>query len=351
MRIGTFVKTTLSAWKGRDCCFIGVRGGGISCPYYGDPSLASGEGREIDQREILDYIRSRRDTLDGVVIGGGEPFCDAGLYPFLKELRKTKRRICLMTYGACPDEIDDIAGAMMADRVVLFVPAIDPEKIRKAENLDPALLMRSIEVMKGLDCEIVFSTVAVPGAIDGAEIAAISKATGGCGTLEIRQFRPDACTDPAYAGLRPYSKGEAAALSASAKRYTKRVTLEGFRSGQEVPGHRPLGGLKGERAPVHEQLRATRGPLHRGNQRLLGGHHPHRQAAFCLPNLRRDVVDGADRPDDQHRQVRVDVLRVVLLVEAGDDDGGVVPAARCGLRPDPPPAEHDAAGILLEEGR
>ena len=85
--IGRFVKTTLADWKGRDCCRIEFRGYDVRYPYLGGSDIYDREGPCIDPDEILSYIRERGQTLDGIVLGGGEPLAHEGLYGFLKELR------------------------------------------------------------------------------------------------------------------------------------------------------------------------------------------------------------------------------------------------------------------------
>ena len=112
--IGRFVKTTLADWKGRDCCRIEFRGYDVRYPYLGGSDIYDREGPCIDPDEILSYIRERGQTLDGIVLGGGEPLAHEGLYGFLKELRRTKRPIMLETQGMRPDVLDDLAGASIS---------------------------------------------------------------------------------------------------------------------------------------------------------------------------------------------------------------------------------------------
>lgn len=230
MRIGAFTRTTLSEWRGMDCCWIGVRGSDVSCPYWGHAELSAADGPEVDPEEILSYISERGKTLDGIVVGGGEPLASRDLYPFLKELRRSKRPVALQTYGTRPDELDDIAGAMMVDRVELFVPTLDPERLAKAEpgaSIDT--LLRTIEVMRNLDADVAYTTVAVPGILDGIGAEAIAKAVADSGPITIMAFDPSRCRSPELAKVRPYSRAEAAEIKDAARRRAKHVSLAGFR--------------------------------------------------------------------------------------------------------------------------
>lgn len=229
--IGRFVKTTSSDWNGRDCCRLEFRRYDIRCPYLDGSDLYEADGPGIDPDMIISYIGERGPTLDGIVLGGGEPLADGGLYPLLKSLRKSKRPIMLETQGMRPDILDDLAGAMMFDMVRLYVPAHpDSAVFSKATGGygDPELMRRSMEVVNGLDIEREFFVYAVPGIVDGAEIERIAKEAEGKTGLTISQFDPRLATDPVYRNMRPYSRAEGSALSAVAKRYTKRVALKGF---------------------------------------------------------------------------------------------------------------------------
>ncbi len=226
--ISRFVKTTSSDWNGRDCCRLEFSGYDVVYPYLSGPGPDS-PGIEPD--EVFSYIRERGPTLDGIVLGGGEPLADGDLYSLLRELRKYRRPVMLETQGMRPDALDDLAGAMMFDMVRLYVPAHpDSAVFGKATGGrgDPELMKRSMAILNGLDVDREFCVCAVPGIVDGAEIEKIAKEVRGKTGLTISQFDPRLASDPAYRNVRPYSRTEGTALSAAAKRYTKRVALRGF---------------------------------------------------------------------------------------------------------------------------
>lgn len=228
--IGQFVRTTTAAWPGRDCCFIGFMGTDVRCPYL-PPDYWEEGGDEVPAEEILSYVRERGSTLDGIVLGGGEPLRDKNLYPLLKELRKRKRPIMLETQGMRPDALDDLAGAMMFDRVRLYVPACPGSPgLERATGgtCDPDLLRRSMDIVNRLDVPHEFVTYAVPGIVDAKEAEEIARSAEGKTEVVLAQFVPEKASDPGYRKKRPYSRSEASALSAAAKRYSRKVSIRGF---------------------------------------------------------------------------------------------------------------------------
>ncbi len=231
MPVGRFVRTTLADWKGRDCCRLEFRGYDVRCPFLGGSELYEIDGPVVDSQEIFDYVKSRKDNLEGIVLGGGEPLADPGLYPFLKELRRYKVPVLLETWGMRPDELDDLAGAMMFDEVRLYVPAApDSPKLSKATGgtADPSKLKRSVEILNGLDVPHGMWTWAVPGISGPEELSEIARLTGPKTTLTLSQFNPEKAAFPEYRKVRPYSRSEVSAMVASAKRYSKHVSLAGF---------------------------------------------------------------------------------------------------------------------------
>lgn len=113
--IGRFTGTDTLCWDGRDCCRIDIRGTDVRSPYYGDPSLWDEDGPSVPVETVSEYIGSRK-TLEGAVFAG-EPLRDGSLLPLLKAVRGVPVRI--ETSGTRPAELDDIAGALMADSVVV----------------------------------------------------------------------------------------------------------------------------------------------------------------------------------------------------------------------------------------
>ncbi|MDD4222725.1 MAG: radical SAM protein [Candidatus Methanomethylophilus sp.] len=231
MRLGGFVKTTLAEWEGHDCCRLDVRGCNLRCPFCRAPQLISPEGPETDPAEAIAYIKSRGDTLDGIAVSGGEPLASPDLYKFLRELKKCRRPVMLETNGTFPDALDDLVGAELVSYVALSIFApLDRESYRKAtgSGADPALVRRSIGILRDYKVPCDFRVTAVPGLIDGTAAEQIAKEVRDTGTLIVRQFDPRTCLDPAWQKAVPYDRAAAAALSAAAKKYARRVKVRGF---------------------------------------------------------------------------------------------------------------------------
>ena len=216
MRIGRFVRTSLSVWKGRNSCIIEVRGSILRCPELTDPLLFEEDGACVEESEIFEYIPSHGDSLDGITVSGGEPFAQKDLYPFLKRLKALKKPIHVRTGGMFPNELDDLAGACMFDFVTVSVPCRghNPEE---SERFD-----RTLEVLRNSDTEYEVAIHVCEGCASKDLIGGIAKRIGPTGRLAIVSAKD------ASGQCKPLKKKEALALYDCARKYLKKVELRGF---------------------------------------------------------------------------------------------------------------------------
>ena len=216
MRIGRFVRTSLSVWKGRNSCIIEVRGSLLRSPELCDPLLFEPDGACIDESEVFDYISSHGDSLDGITVAGGEPFAQNDLYPFLKKLRPLKKPIQVRTGGMFPEVLDDLAGACMFDFVTVCVPC------RGHTPEEDGRFGRTLEVLRNSDTEYEIDIHVCEGCVSSGLVNGIAKRIGPSGKLAIVSAK-----DPS-GQCKPLKKKEALALYDGARKYLKKVELKGF---------------------------------------------------------------------------------------------------------------------------
>lgn len=217
--IGRFVKTDTEDWHGLDCCRLDIRGTDVMSPYFGDPSLWDEDGYTEDTDAVLDYIRGRT-SLEGIILSG-EPLRRKGLFALLKELRRTRIPIRLETWGTRPAELDDIAGAMMIDSVLVRLTASpgSPAFEGSMPGANPYTVVETLELLDGLEIPTEVEVIAVPGIIDADNLGEIASYLGKRTTLTLRQFNPRLASGAEAKELEPLSKKEFTALHSSLKGY------------------------------------------------------------------------------------------------------------------------------------
>ena len=217
--IGRFTKTDTEDWHGLDCCRLDIRGSDVRSPYFGDPSLWDDEGHCTDRDEVLDYIRAR-SSLEGIILAG-EPLRQKGLYGLLKELKKTRVPIRLETWGMHPSELDDIAGAMMIDSVLVRLTASPDSRFfdRAMPGGDPNMVSDTLDLLDGLEIKTEVEAIAIPGIMDAASLKEIASHLGRKTLLTIRQYNPRLASGTDARELEPLPRKDITALQAPLKQY------------------------------------------------------------------------------------------------------------------------------------
>lgn len=230
MRIGGFIKTTLSDWDGKVACMAFVPGCNFFCPFCHNPDMAHGDEAIVDENEILDYIKENSDFLDGVVISGGEPTLNKDLYVFLKKIKKLGLAVKLDTNGSVPDIIDDLIGAKLVDYVAMDVKApLRAEKYDVATGgyCDVTKIKESIRIIMGSGIDYEFRTTVFPKAVSIEDVAEIAESLRGAKRYCIQQFRPNVTMDPEAGKVEPYSQKQLREMHNAAKPFVKKVIMRG----------------------------------------------------------------------------------------------------------------------------
>src|SRR5690606_38132990 len=103
LRVGGLERLSMCDWPGELAATIFCQGCPWDCPYCHNPHLLPVTGRhEIAWREVVDFLKSRRGLLDGVVFSGGEPTLQSALPQAIAEVRDLGFRIGLHTAGPYP---------------------------------------------------------------------------------------------------------------------------------------------------------------------------------------------------------------------------------------------------------
>lgn len=224
MAIAGFVKTTMQDWEDVPCCKILLQGCNLDCPYCN--SQCKNAAGTVDKETILDYIDSKLDFLNGVVVSGGEPTCSPDLHGLLKDIKKRKLKVKLDTNGTLPDVIDDLVGALLVDCLCINVMApLNDAAYSKAAGMpvDTKAIRKTLRIASdyGIDC--IIRTVAVPGIIDAGTLEEIIPYIDFAKRFNIIQFEPEGAADPSFRKLQPYQAQELRELAGCAKGRVRNV--------------------------------------------------------------------------------------------------------------------------------
>ena len=161
MIIDGFNKLTLLDYPNNIACIIFTRGCNFKCSYCQNSSLIPNrevEGR-VSEEEVIKYLKSRINILDGIVISGGEPTLQLGLISFIKKVKELGLKVKLDTNGTNPKVIKYLIDHNLVDYIAMDIKNdLDNYNIVNKCKSNINKIKESIELLKNSDKEVEFRT-------------------------------------------------------------------------------------------------------------------------------------------------------------------------------------------------
>ena len=136
-----------STRAGLPCLFIRLAGCNLRCRYCDAPYTWDEPGTAMGQDEILDWVA----RIPGVMVEltGGEPLCQAGVYPLMRALIETGRTVLVETNGS-------LSLSSVPDPVHLIMDIKCPDSGMAAHNLEENIDLLRRRRARGCSDEIKF---------------------------------------------------------------------------------------------------------------------------------------------------------------------------------------------------
>ena len=202
MIFGGIQKTSLIDFPGKVSCVLFTPGCNFTCPYCHNPALANNRTdlfSPMAEEPVIDFLKSRRGLLEGVVITGGEPTLHKRLGSFCEKVKELGYPIKLDTNGSRPDDLDNLLAGTLVDYVAMdiktdphgYAPDIHPED--QSKNLISCI--DSI-LSSGLPHE--FRTTCLAPFVDADMVARIATYIEGADLYALQPFKNGAVLDPDF---------------------------------------------------------------------------------------------------------------------------------------------------------
>jgi len=157
MIFGGFQKVTLLDYPEKTACTLFTTGCDFRCPFCQNASLLSPDAagqayadkQIIGAAEILSFLETRKNLLDGVCISGGEPLLHNELGSFIKDVRDMGFLIKLDTNGSQPVKLKKLIESGQVDYIAMDVKNT-PEKYAITTGLpdvDISAVKKSIDIL------------------------------------------------------------------------------------------------------------------------------------------------------------------------------------------------------------
>jgi len=211
MEIGGLQKLTLIDYPGKIACTVFLIGCNFRCPWCYNPGLVLSKEikkqSRISEKEFFKFLKERKNLLEGVCIGGGEPTIYKDLPQFIKKIKKLGYLVKLDTNGSNPKMLKFLIDKKLVDYVAMDVKA-PKEKYQKivGKKINIKNIEKSIEILKKSNCDFEFRTTVTPTLLQKEDILKIFKWIKPTRKYFLQNFRPEKTIDPEFEKIKSYQQ-------------------------------------------------------------------------------------------------------------------------------------------------
>jgi pyruvate formate lyase activating enzyme len=176
---------------------------------------------------FLSYLDGRKGWLEGICLTGGEPLLHEDVEDLIRVVRERGLLVKLDTNGSFPARLEGLIADGLVDWVAMDIKA-PLERYREVtrSNVDVERIVRSVDLLRSSGVKHTFRTTVVPGLVGKEDVVKIGEWLHGAGRYFIQQFVPQTTLDPAYMGVKPFSRAELEEIVAAARPYFDDARLE-----------------------------------------------------------------------------------------------------------------------------
>lgn len=190
-------------YPGKIATTIFISGCNFRCPYCHNGSIVFAKPARYKADDILRYLMSRKNLIDGVCITGGEPTLWKGLKSLMALIKSSGFSVKLDTNGSRPDVLEEIIAENMVDYIAMDVKApIEGYRAFLIRYSDEEKIRRSVEIIKkATNIDYEFRTTVHPKLLSIDDIRKIGIWLKGSKKYVLQGYRysPDVL-DPEFCG-------------------------------------------------------------------------------------------------------------------------------------------------------
>ena len=228
MNINGLQKLTLLDFPGHTACTVFLAGCDMDCPFCHNSELIAGNAPvQMDDKELLSFLKKRQGILDGVAFTGGEPLLRKDLPVLLEAVRQEGYLIKLDTNGNHPKELAAVLDAGLADYVAMDIKN-SPERYARTAGVSAVDMQRiyeSIALLINGGCDYEFRTTVVEPLHDEQSFTEIGPMIEGAERYFLQAFADRDTVR--FSGLGAPSKEKMEQYAEIVKPFVKDVQLRG----------------------------------------------------------------------------------------------------------------------------
>jgi len=209
MNIRGIDKTSLIDYPGKICAVLFCGGCNLRCGFCHNPEIVlnSTSLDLISNDEILEFLKKRKNLIDGVTLSGGEPTLSKSIISFTKKIHNLSLMIKLDTNGLNPSVLSELSRNKLIDYVAIDIKTSPSKYNRLADKkVDFALIQDSIGVLQKAGIDFELRTTCIPGFAEMDDFWEIKKYIKTVNKYFLQQFISKIpLIDESYRSLQPYT--------------------------------------------------------------------------------------------------------------------------------------------------
>ena len=259
--IGGIQKTTLVDFPNKVAAIVFTQGCNFRCGYCHNPSLLvypplegglksviSGWGinskthlhltsKGESAKDFFSFLQTRIGKLDGVVITGGEPTLQSGLYDFIKEIKQMGFEVKLDTNGTNPDVVERLINDNLLDYIAMDIKAplekypqiVNFASLSKAEGVRERVdfllnnIQKSVNLIISSKIDYEFRTTVIKSQLSFDDFEKIGQMIKGAKRYYLQKFVSSEILDKNLKNAQTYTDEEFIMLCQNLKKYVEFV--------------------------------------------------------------------------------------------------------------------------------
>ena len=228
MKIKGFIKNTFIEYPGKIAAMIFLPNCNFKCSFCFNPELISDNEaiKDIDEKEVFDFLEKNKKWIDAVVISGGEPTLQKDLIEFIKKIKNLGYLVRIYTNGTNPKMLEKLIDEKLIDSIAMDIKApLTEEGYESITNVKGMLenVKKSISLIMQSDLEYEFRTTVVPSIHTEKDIEEIAKHIKDANLFILQKFLPENVLDSKLKKLKTQNDDEMEKLAEIARKYVKNV--------------------------------------------------------------------------------------------------------------------------------
>ena len=201
MKIGGIQKLSLIDYPGKIAATLFTIGCPFRCPFCHNPELVLPlqATSALDDGALFDFLRSRQNKLQAVVISGGEPTIFPDLPEFIRKIKELGFLIKLDTSGVIPKMLGRLLKENLVDYVAMDLKApLFKYHLAIGRSINTNLILQSIDLLMQSTAGYEFRTTLVDGLHTLEDVRQMALLIEGAPLYMLQKFVPNTPLNPQY---------------------------------------------------------------------------------------------------------------------------------------------------------